>query len=172
MDLTNLTLPDEDRDLVIAFHVLEHITDDGAALGEIARVLRPGGIALLEVPLGAVWGKLAHSPTEARISAKPKRRDRRFRWPLFHLLWAVHMDYIVCLEDGQKVLDLAVHLEMLGMTRNASRRKWGLPDACPMQASDLIFEQGPTFEYDMETGEFRRIYFDGTFHPQGLKPCC
>jgi SAM-dependent methyltransferase len=52
MDLTNLTLPDEDRDLVIAFHVLEHITDDGAALGEIARVLRPGGIALLEVPLG------------------------------------------------------------------------------------------------------------------------
>jgi SAM-dependent methyltransferase len=51
MDLTRLTLPNADRDLIIAYHVLEHIPDDGAALREIARVLRPGGVALLEVPL-------------------------------------------------------------------------------------------------------------------------
>lgn len=35
----------------------------------------------------------------------------------------VHMDYIVCLEDGQKVLDLAAHLEMLGMTPSAYKKK-------------------------------------------------
>jgi SAM-dependent methyltransferase len=51
MDLTDLALPDDDRDLVIAFHVLEHIPNDLAAMREIARVLRPTGRAILEVPL-------------------------------------------------------------------------------------------------------------------------
>jgi SAM-dependent methyltransferase len=52
MDLTDLALPDDDRDLVIAYHVLEHIPNDHAAMQEIARVLRPTGRAILEVPLG------------------------------------------------------------------------------------------------------------------------
>jgi SAM-dependent methyltransferase len=51
MDLTKLDLPAGDRDLVIAYHVLEHIPDDFAAMREIARVLRPTGLAILEVPL-------------------------------------------------------------------------------------------------------------------------
>jgi len=51
MDLTALELPDSDRDLVIAYHVLEHIVDDHAAMSEIARVLRPGGMAILTVPI-------------------------------------------------------------------------------------------------------------------------
>ena len=37
-------------DLVIAFDVLEHIQDDKGAANEIARVLRPGGTALIAVP--------------------------------------------------------------------------------------------------------------------------
>ena len=51
MDLTALSLPDGDRDLVIAYHVLEHIRSDRSALGEIRRILRPDGMAILEVPL-------------------------------------------------------------------------------------------------------------------------
>jgi SAM-dependent methyltransferase len=51
LDLTALTFEDAAFDLVIAFHVLEHIPDDARALGEIRRVLRPGGSALLQVPL-------------------------------------------------------------------------------------------------------------------------
>jgi len=80
----------------------------------------------------------------------------------------VHLDYIMCLEDGQKVLDLAAHLDTLGMTPNAYKKKWGLPDAYPMQAPDLIFEQGPTFEYDPGSGQFRRVQTDDTIHPQRL----
>jgi SAM-dependent methyltransferase len=53
MDLTALELPSADRDLVIAFHVLEHIVEDRAAMNEIARVMHPDGIAILAVPLGA-----------------------------------------------------------------------------------------------------------------------
>jgi SAM-dependent methyltransferase len=38
-------------DVVCAFEVLEHIPDDGQALREIARVLRPGGAFFLSVPV-------------------------------------------------------------------------------------------------------------------------
>lgn len=51
MDLTELELPDDDRELVIVYHVLEHIPDDIAAMREITRVLRPTGRAILEVPM-------------------------------------------------------------------------------------------------------------------------
>ena len=51
VDLTDLAFDDASFDLLIAFHVLEHVPDDARALGEIRRVLRPGGCALLQVPL-------------------------------------------------------------------------------------------------------------------------
>lgn len=51
VDLTKLSFGDASFDLLIAFHVLEHVPDDGLALAEIRRVLRPGGSALLQVPL-------------------------------------------------------------------------------------------------------------------------
>ena len=37
-------------DLVLALDVLEHLTDDSAALKEMGRVTRPGGIILVSVP--------------------------------------------------------------------------------------------------------------------------
>jgi len=45
--------------IVTSFDVLYHrwVTDDGAAVREFARVLRPGGVLLLRVPaLGLLWG--------------------------------------------------------------------------------------------------------------------
>ena len=38
-------------DLVICNHVLEHIDDDIKALNEIFRVLKSGGVAILQVPI-------------------------------------------------------------------------------------------------------------------------
>ena len=51
MDLTSLTYADGTFDWVICFHVLEHIPDDRRAMREILRVLKPGGIAILQSPV-------------------------------------------------------------------------------------------------------------------------
>jgi SAM-dependent methyltransferase len=51
MDLMQLELPDADRTLVWCSHVLEHVDDDGRAMAEIYRVLRPGGRAVIQVPI-------------------------------------------------------------------------------------------------------------------------
>ncbi len=50
-DLTALPFADGSCDFIFASHVLEHIRDDHAALREIRRVLRPGGVAILPVPI-------------------------------------------------------------------------------------------------------------------------
>lgn len=54
VDLTSLPLASQSVDFVFASHVLEHIRDDRLALAEISRILKPGGIAILPVPLVAV----------------------------------------------------------------------------------------------------------------------
>jgi SAM-dependent methyltransferase len=49
-DATAMPFPDGSFDRVIAAEVLEHIPADQAAMNEIARVLRPGGVAAITVP--------------------------------------------------------------------------------------------------------------------------
>ena len=51
MSIDDLLFRDDVFDCVICSHVLEHVPDDYAAMGEIRRVLRPGGFALLMVPI-------------------------------------------------------------------------------------------------------------------------
>jgi SAM-dependent methyltransferase len=49
-DLLALPVPDASIDRVIAAEVLEHIPDDGTAIAEMARVLKPGGRVAVTVP--------------------------------------------------------------------------------------------------------------------------
>jgi len=57
-DVTCMRYPSESYDYFLAFHVLEHILDEAKAVAEIRRVLRPGGTAILQVPID--WS-LAHT---------------------------------------------------------------------------------------------------------------
>jgi SAM-dependent methyltransferase len=55
-DARELPVRSDACDLVIAFDVLEHIDEDYLVAAEVARVLRPGGTALISVPCDmALW---------------------------------------------------------------------------------------------------------------------
>jgi SAM-dependent methyltransferase len=49
-DVTRLGFPDARFDRLFSFDVLEHVPDHRAALREFARVLKPGGLAIVTVP--------------------------------------------------------------------------------------------------------------------------
>ncbi|HMK48644.1 MAG TPA: methyltransferase domain-containing protein, partial [Thermodesulfovibrionales bacterium] len=51
MDITCLDLQDDTFDSILCYHVLEHVPDDRRAMRELLRVLKPGGWAILQVPL-------------------------------------------------------------------------------------------------------------------------
>lgn len=51
LDLTDNTLSDNLFDFIICNHVLEHIPDDRKAMSEMYRILKPGGKAIITVPL-------------------------------------------------------------------------------------------------------------------------
>jgi SAM-dependent methyltransferase len=53
LDITRMDLPDDSFDLILCSHVLEHVPDDRAAMGELRRVLGDGGLALILTPYRA-----------------------------------------------------------------------------------------------------------------------
>jgi SAM-dependent methyltransferase len=52
MNLVKCPLPSNSVDAVVALNVLEHIEDDLEAARQINRILKPGGVAVIEVPAG------------------------------------------------------------------------------------------------------------------------
>lgn len=51
MDIRALEFRDEFFDCIVCYHVLEHIDDERRAMGELHRVLKPGGWAIIQVPI-------------------------------------------------------------------------------------------------------------------------
>lgn len=62
VDLLALPYTDGYFDLLIANHVLEHVEDDRRAVAEIARVLKPGGYAILQTPYSDVLERTWEDP--------------------------------------------------------------------------------------------------------------
>lgn len=59
-ELDDLLLEGSRFDAVVLWHVAEHLQDPGAAIRDIARLLRPGGIAMIGVPnFGSLEAKIA-----------------------------------------------------------------------------------------------------------------
>ncbi|WP_336718771.1 class I SAM-dependent methyltransferase [Chryseobacterium mucoviscidosis] len=49
-DITAITCKDETFDLIICYHILEHIVDDKKAMSELYRVLKKNGTVLIQTP--------------------------------------------------------------------------------------------------------------------------
>lgn len=75
MDIHKMPFDPGSFDVVLCNHVLEHVTDDIQAIKEIARVLKPGGFAILQVPFFA--------PVPEKTFSDPTITDRTVREKMF-----------------------------------------------------------------------------------------
>ena len=74
LDIEALPYPDRSFDAVVCSHVLEHVADDRRAMGELCRVLKPGGWALLQAPVN---GSLETTREDPDVH-DPQERARLF----------------------------------------------------------------------------------------------
>lgn len=61
LNIEAIAAPDASYDCVVCSHVLEHV-DDAKALGEIYRVLKPGGVTLIMLPVIEGWATTYENP--------------------------------------------------------------------------------------------------------------
>ncbi len=67
LDIRKIDEPDEEYDLIICFHVLEHIPEDTEAIQELFRILRDGGKCLFQTPFkeGSIYeNPIIQTPAE------------------------------------------------------------------------------------------------------------
>lgn len=95
--ILQLPYSDDSFDLALATDVIEHVDDDERALGEVWRVLRPGGFALITVPaFQSLWG-----PQD--VVAEHKRRYRmkplceKIQQARFEITNQFHFNYLLFL---------------------------------------------------------------------------
>lgn len=78
-DIINLPFNENSFDVVFCSHVLEHIIDDGKALMEIFRVLKPDGFAIIQVPIKDEFnGRKINKTFEDFSITSPEDREKFF----------------------------------------------------------------------------------------------
>jgi len=75
MDIHQIPFDEGDFDCVLCNHVLEHVEDDKKAIGEINRVLKKGGWAILQVPF---FYPLVDITEEDPTITDPGMREKRY----------------------------------------------------------------------------------------------
>jgi SAM-dependent methyltransferase len=131
LDLQAIDLPDACLDVLICSHVLEHVPDTDKALGELRRVIAPGGHLLLQVPV--LQGTTA-PPTEPEFHGDDT--------PVF---WRFGFDLTERLRDAGFATTLLCTREMLDAVRSGGNpwSEWSgefdLPDMLAgAVADDLV----------------------------------
>lgn len=74
MDIHAIPYPEAHFDVIFCNHVLEHVQDDRQCMRELCRILKPGGLAIMQVPLEPGREVTDEDP---RIT-DPEERIRRF----------------------------------------------------------------------------------------------
>lgn len=75
LDVHDIPFVKDTFDVVFCNHVLEHVTNDTKVMAELYRVLKPGGFAILQVPL---FHPLPETTFEDPTITTPKAREKAF----------------------------------------------------------------------------------------------
>ncbi len=75
MDIHQIPFTENKFDVVLCNHVLEHVDNDIKAMGEIHRVLKPGGFAILQVPF---FNPIPEVTFEDASITDPRAREKAF----------------------------------------------------------------------------------------------
>jgi SAM-dependent methyltransferase len=118
VDVVNMPYGDQAFDLVLCSHVLEHVPDDRAAIAEIHRVLRPGGTAIIVVPI-----KVDRTEEFIDPSPNPTHADGYRRVGPHGHVRLIGADYVARLEVGG--LDVAT-VDYAASFPDADRVRFGL----------------------------------------------
>jgi SAM-dependent methyltransferase len=135
-DLTALPLDDDAVDAVCMFEVIEHLPDREAALAEVARVLRDGGMFFVSTPRAEVT---THEPENPFHTVEYSRAD-------FEALLGAHFGVVELY--GQRRLRTRRHrllqqLDVLGLRRRipaprAAKRVLGTAPTAHVAADDVV----------------------------------
>jgi len=74
LDIAHIPFPDNEFDVIICNHVLEHVQNDRLAMSELFRVLKHNGWAILQVPVSLTLQKTYEDPN----IISPKQREKAF----------------------------------------------------------------------------------------------
>ncbi len=146
-DLTRCPLPDGSVDAVVLLNVLEHIEDDTAAIVQVHRVLRPGGVAVIEVPAGPglydVYDELLMHHRRYRLrELTAKLRRAGFELPrATHLGVFIYPGFFVVKRRNQRFL-----------TRERAQRRQVVAENIRSTASSRLL--GPMFRLERWLGRW------------------
>jgi SAM-dependent methyltransferase len=121
IDITKIPYPENTFDIIFCSHVLELIPDDRAAMSELFRVLKPGGWALVAVPISENQ-KTFEDPN----IIFPEERLRYF-WQEDHVRLYGH-DYKNRLQEVGFTVRAVTVKELLKDLTPKQREKYGLHD--------------------------------------------
>jgi predicted transcriptional regulator len=97
-------------------------------------------------------------------SDRPRRQAAPRRLTAKEIAASIQDTFLICFEDGEPYRMLSRHLRLFGLTPDAYRAKWGLPDDYPMMpASDLrhraeLARQRKLWQYDRSNAKPRGQY--------------
>jgi predicted SAM-dependent methyltransferase len=80
MDMHKMPFGENEYDIVFANHVLEHVENDHQCMKEVLRVLKPGGFAIMQVPIDYTRSKTYEDPS----IVTPEEREKHF-WQKDHV---------------------------------------------------------------------------------------
>jgi SAM-dependent methyltransferase len=117
MDLTAVPIRSSSVDAVICMHVLEHVQDDRTAMAELHRILKPGGWALISVPV-----RLDGPTYEDASIVTPAAREAAFGE-------TTHVRYYgFDVSDRLAASGFDVQIDLASDIDEATKRRYGLLD--------------------------------------------